>query len=190
VKRNVYYDWEFYDDGQTIEPVSIGVVDEDGDQYYAVFEGAPMRKMLAHPFHRDHIVPYLPTKLVHPHPDSANVSPRIALDGSHPDVKSGLQIRDEVLKFMTKDGRMPRLWAYFASYDHVTLAQLWGPMVNMPSLLPKRTNDLAQEMERLGLDIGDMPDQEGRLHKAIDDAIWNRQAHQFLIEYAEENDRA
>lgn len=185
----MYYDWEFFEDGKTIEPISIGIAAEDGSTYYAVFEGAPMRKMLAHPFHRDHIVPYLPTKLVYPHPDSINVNPRIALDGSHADVKSALQIRAEVLKFLTKDGRMPKLWAYYAAYDHVRLAQLWGPMVDLPPMLPKNTNDIKQEMDRLGLDIGDMPDQEGRLHKAIDDAVWNKQAHEFLMEYAEENDR-
>lgn len=185
----MYYDWEFFEDGKTIEPISIGIAAEDGSTYYAVFENAPMEKMVRDPFHKRHIIPYLPTQVEMSRPGVQELRPKIKLNVLHSDIKPEGKIANEVYHFMTKDGRTPELWAYYAAYDHVRLAQLFGRMIDMPSMLPKRTNDIAQEAARLGLDIGDLPDQKANVHKAIDDALWNREAHEFLIEYAKKNGR-
>lgn len=187
----MYYDWEFFEDGETIEPISIGIAAQDGSTYYAVFENAPMDKMAQHQFHRQHIIPYLPTQeqKLTPVRGAVNVKSRLVLNVLHSDVKPQDAIADEVYHFLTKDGRSPKLWAYYAAYDHVRLAQLYGPMVDMPHMLPKRTNDIAQEADRLGLDIGDLPQQGRNVHKAIDDALWNKVAHEFLMEYAAERGR-
>ena len=36
------------------------------------------------------------------------------------------------------------LWAWYAAYDHVVLAQLWGPMPALPREIPRFTKDLRQ----------------------------------------------
>ena len=36
------------------------------------------------------------------------------------------------------------LWAWYAAYDHVALAQLWGAMPALPRAIPRFTKDLRQ----------------------------------------------
>ncbi|MFN3005118.1 3'-5' exoribonuclease domain-containing protein [Mycolicibacterium wolinskyi] len=73
------------------------------------------------------------------------------------------------------DTEFLELWAYYAAYDHVALAQLWGRMIHLPNGIPMWTNDLQQEMVRLGIDDDEIPRAEGYEHHALDDARWNWQ---------------
>jgi hypothetical protein len=41
----IYYDEEFLEDGRTIELISIGLVREDGAEYYAVSKDATRRRL-------------------------------------------------------------------------------------------------------------------------------------------------
>ncbi len=36
------------------------------------------------------------------------------------------------------------LWAWYAAYDHVALAQLWGAMPALPREIPRYTKELRQ----------------------------------------------
>lgn len=77
----------------------------------------------------------------------------------------------------------PELWAYYAAYDHVALAQLFGPMHQLPAGIPMQTDDLVTEAKRLGLTASDLPPQPEGLHNALADARHNRVKHAFLDEY-------
>lgn len=105
-----------------------------------------------------------------------NVVPHLGYFGAF---KPKQQIADEVGEFLTSGKEVPELWAYFSAYDHVALAQLWGRMVNLPSGIPMRTNDVRQEMERLGV-VKEEVTQEGYLHNALDDAQWNWEMLRYL----------
>lgn len=157
----IYYDTEFLEDGVTIRPISIGMVREDGAEYYAVFNDAmTMRDASEHPWLRENVLPYLP--LVKPVQSGFPY-----WDTFHPDyvhVKRKERIAKEVLAFVTEHPN-PSLWAYFSAYDHVLLAQLYGKMINMPFV--QRTNDVAQEMERLGYNPGR---HNTGVHNALNDA--------------------
>ncbi len=66
-----FYDCEFIEDGRTIDLVSIGVVGEDGREFYAVStEFDPTR---AGPWVRSNVLPKLPSpgarRVAHPEPD-------------------------------------------------------------------------------------------------------------------------
>src|SRR5438132_1518455 len=123
-----FYDCEFIEDGVTIDLVSIGVVDEQGREYYAVStEFDPER---AGPWVRKHVLSKLP-----PPADSV--------------WKSRARIRDDLLSFLTDPGGEVELWAWFAAYDHVALAQLWGAMPALPGKLPRFTRDLRQRWDDL-----------------------------------------
>lgn len=176
----VYYDTEFLEDGKTIELISIGAVREDGQTYYAVNRDMPVDRILRHPWLNKNVWPYLPT-------DASGKK----LNEAHSAVKPIGKIADEVHKFFTADWKPPEMWAYYGAYDHVRLMQLWGAMIDRPPNMPMWTNDLRQEMYRLGLTAEDegFPQQGANLHKAIDDALWNKKVHEFLMQYAEENDR-
>lgn len=139
-----YYDLEFLEDGITIELISVGIVAEDGREYYAVNLDAPWHKVCEDQWLLDNVVPSLPLRAVrdrYSHP----------IDVHHPDVKPKSQIADEVKAFLLSNGTPPELWAYYAAYDHVGLCQLWGRMIDLPDGIPMWTNDFKQEIERLGI---------------------------------------
>jgi hypothetical protein len=159
----VTYDWEFLEDGSTIDPISVGMVREDGAEYYAVNQDMPFGPISRSPWLMQNVMPSLPVRVGHSdqwdreHPDFIHVKPRD-------------QIRQEVLQFLMQTTN-PSLWAWFAAYDHVALAQLFGRMVDMPIGIPQRTNDIAQEWERLGYPR--LPEQLAGNHNALADARFN-----------------
>lgn len=117
-----FYDTEFIEDGSTIELVSIGIVAEDGREYYAV--SSDFDASLANAWVRDNVLTKLPL-------------------AGHPAWKPLAQIREEVFAFLTARTQ-PELWAWVGAYDHVVLAQLWGDMSGLPKELPRYTRELKQ----------------------------------------------
>ncbi len=62
------------------------------------------------------------------------------------------------------------LWADYGAYDHVALAQLWGPMIALPPGIPMFTNDLQQLARAVGM-ADYRPDQAPEdAHNALADA--------------------
>lgn len=127
-----FYDTEFIEDGHTIELISIGVVAEDGREYYAVStEFDPER---AGSWVRTHVLPKLP-------PPASQLW------------RSRQQIRLDLEEFLRIDGTDSiELWAWVGAYDHVALCQLWGPMTALPPTVPRFTRELRQLWE-----TGDAP---------------------------------
>jgi 3' exoribonuclease, RNase T-like len=85
---DVYYDTEFLEDGSTIGLISIGMVTDDGREYYAVRDNPwTIRKAIQHEWLRANVVPSLPIRLTatgagwewyNNHPDRAAVRTRVA----------------------------------------------------------------------------------------------------------------
>jgi hypothetical protein len=162
----VFYDTEFIDDGRTIDLISIGMVAEDGREYYAVSSEFDVDALHANKWLVDNVWPHLP--LI----DRSDDEYYGCLNTDHPAVKPRAEIAAEALEFLLTDG-YPELWAWYAAYDHVALAQLWGPMVTMPVGLPMYTHDLKQEFDRQ--DATSQPIQVGDEHHALADARWSHQ---------------
>lgn len=149
-----FYDCEFIEDGRTVDLVSIGVVDEQGREFYAVsteFDGS-----LAGPWVRRNVLDKLPSPA-----DQA--------------WRSRERIRADLYDFLVaplRDGAAEELelWAWFAAYDHVALAQLWGAMPALPRELPRFTKDLRQLWDDRGRPP--LPQVTGR-HDAMVDARHN-----------------
>ncbi|MFT4043617.1 MAG: polyadenylate-specific 3'-exoribonuclease AS [Gordonia sp. (in: high G+C Gram-positive bacteria)] len=145
-----FYDSEFIEDGRTIELVSIGVVAEDGREYYAVStEFDPSR---AGDWVRANVLPKLPSP-------------------SSPHWRSRRQIREELLAFLTEVDDTVELWAWVGAYDHVVLCQLWGPMTALPRALPRFTRELKQRWEEAGSPA--LPTAPDDAHDALSDARHN-----------------
>ncbi|RKT82460.1 protein of unknown function [Saccharopolyspora antimicrobica] len=145
-----FYDCEFIEDGQTIELVSIGMVDETGREFYAV--STEFDASRAGAWVRQHVLPQLPPP-------------------ADPCWRSRARIREDLYSFMTARGSNPELWAWYAAYDHVALAQLWGPMPMLPSRIPKFTRDLRQRWEDVGKPK--LPSAPDNAHDALADAKHN-----------------
>lgn len=145
-----FYDCEFIEDGLSVELVSIGVVDEDGREFYAVSsEFDPAR---ANDWVRKHVLEQLPS------PSSAAWRTRPA-------------IRADLLAFFTAAPGKVELWAWMASYDHVCLAQLWGDMRALDRHIPRFTHDLRQRWEDVGSPA--LPPPPADQHDALADARHN-----------------
>lgn len=152
-----FYDTEFIEDGVTIDLVSIGVVDEHGREFYAVSTEFDPAKAGA--WVRDNVLPKLPSP-------------------GDPVWRSREQIRADLLEFLGKPAGGIELWAWFAAYDHVALAQLWGPMPALPRQLPRFTRDLRQRWEDAGKPK--LPAAPGDAHDALADAKHNLQRWQVI----------
>lgn len=174
-----FYDFEFLDNGRTIQPISVGVVADSGTEYYAVFKDAPWGLIYRHEWLMANVVPHLPQL-------SGWSTPRVNL--SDPVCQPGAVIAHELSNFfqsnMDDDGI--HLYGWYSAYDHVCLAQLWGPMINLPDFMPMYTRDLKQDYDRLRvtgvLTDGDVkPEPVGVEHNALADARWNRTMRDWLV---------
>ena len=150
-----FYDCEFIEDGRVIDLVSIGVVDEHGREFYAVSTEFDDRRAL--PWVRRNVLDQLPSP-------------------ADPVWRSRARIRDELFEFLMEPlrGRADEameLWAWYAAYDHVALAQLWGQMPALPRAIPRFTKDLRQRWDDLGRPP--LPNSVGDRHDALVDARHN-----------------
>ena len=151
-----YLDTEFYEDGRTIDLISIGIVCEDGRRFYAVSKDADLLRVSD--WVRTNVLPQLPP------PNS-------------PEWMTRAEIREAVHAF-TLGPEKPQFWAYYADYDWVVLCQLFGTMMDLPKHMPMFCMDLKQLAVMKGNPA--LPKQESGEHNAINDACWNMRVHAFL----------
>lgn len=172
-----FYDLEFLEDGRVIDLISIGIVAEDGREYYAVNADADGERISTHPWLMENVIPHLPYK-------RSGVTGWYWPDDSTPEVKPHAVIAAEVEAFIAEGGSNRdehELWAYYGAYDHVALCQLWGPMVKLPACVPMWTHDLMQALDAMrGSEkpITDFVPQESE-HHALADARWNRRVYDW-----------
>lgn len=149
----VFLDFEFIENGAAfvMEPISVGMVREDGEKYYAEFSGVPWN--LANQWVLENVRPHLRGPL-----------------------KNKMTIAREIREFV---GEKPEFWAYFADYDWVLLCQLYGPMVSLPGGWPFFCLDLKQLMWERDLKKEDLRVRDDDLteHDALADAVWNFRAY-------------
>jgi hypothetical protein len=146
-----FYDTEFIEDGRTIELISIGMVAEDGREYYAVSTEFDAER--AGSWVRANVLPKLPPP-------------------ASPLWRSRKQIRLDLEEFLgVSDGGASEpieLWAWVAAYDHVALCQLWGTMPALPPAIPRFTRELRQLWEDRGSPR--LPPRARDAHDALVDA--------------------
>jgi hypothetical protein len=87
------------------------------------------------------------------------------------------EIAYDLVLFM---GEKPEIWAYYADYDWVALCQLFGTMMDLPKGWPMYCRDVKQFADSLG--NPQLPKQTSTEHNALDDAIWTKEAWEFLME--------
>jgi len=190
MRMTIYcYDTEFLEDGHTIDLISIGIVCEDGREYYAVNSDCDFTRIKENDWLVRKVVAHLPVDSPKSlaeyikHPSNSYPKPSIKyldLDRTSSKVKPKWVIANEVRDFMLAGVELtgpsiylPELWAYYGAYDHVALAQLWGQMIALPKGIPMWTHDLMQLIE--GIPDFKKPAQDGDEHNALADARWNYQ---------------
>lgn len=154
-----YLDTEFHEDGVKIELISIALVAENGQSFYAVSN--EFRISDCSSWVQTFVVPHLP------HPKEWL---------SRREIRSGLQAFVESMPWGKHE-----FWGYYADYDWVVLCQLFGLMIDLPPSWPKYCRDLKQVMDDHGIEREDLPAQVGAEHDALADAQWVRAAHQHIL---------
>lgn len=188
------YDTEFLEDGSTINLISIGIVCEDGREYYAVNSDADWDRIRKDDWLMDNVVRHLPTH------STGQVEKHNGFDlkgwswgGIHMRdvrVKPKWVIANEVREFLLAsitpahcgfDGNgdypefgFPELWSYYGAYDHVALAQLWGKMISLPKGIPMWTRDLMEFSKQDGFLFPPQPTDQ---HDALADARWGMKVY-------------
>lgn len=150
-----WFDTEFIEDGRTIDLLSIGMVCEDGREYYAEAELAPLWR--ANDWVKENVLPHL---------------------WGGPWEKSHGKIAEELIDFVDNGAGQPEFWAYYGDYDWVVLCQLYGRMIDLPRGWPM----FAMDVKQLAVSLGDpqLPEQDDVEHHALTDALWTREAWEFL----------
>lgn len=173
-----FFDTEFIEHATGIQLVSIGMVSEDGRTFYA--ESSIFDERLADDWVKGHVL------------NSLKFSPHHAIQGVHlpaPNVTevfgSESYIKRMILNFIGKD-ESPEFYAYYASYDWVVFARIFGRMIDLPKTFPMWVIDLKQMMWERGLTTEwkreNLPDPIGE-HNALVDALWNQQLYNLIIQH-------
>ena len=180
----IFYDTEFLEDGKTIDLISIGMVRDDGAEYYAIANcprliGSWLARIGEHEWLLANVVPSLPLRVEPVPTQGGGIWNYVTWNKDHPDyvhVKEREVIAAEVRDFILAKPD-PELWADYCAYDHVALCQLYGRMIDLPQGLPYFTHDLRHALGPMT----DPPPMPGaREHNALDDAREVRWRLQWL----------
>lgn len=152
-----FLDTEFIESGPSrpVELISIGIVGEDGREFYAI----------SSEFDASHASPWV----------RENVLSKIS-EIEFRDSLSLFVIGHLIREFVGTD--KPEFWGYYADYDWVVFAQIFGTMMDLPSGFPMYCRDIKQLCDDKG--NPELPVQGNGEHSALADARWNKQAYEFL----------
>jgi len=142
----------------TIDLISIGIVSDNGREYYAIYDGFDESK--ASDWVKENVITKLETDIVR---------------------KSMPQISKDIIEFVYPHGRTeinPEFYAYFCSYDWVVFCWIFGSTINLPDGFPMWCRDLKHIMTENDISRLELPEQnEATHHNALDDARWNLLAY-------------
>ena len=145
-----WFDTEFIEDGRTIDLLSIGIVADDGREFYCEFD---VDRRRASPWVKENVIAHLTGETRY----SREVAAKM------------------IAEFC---GERPEFWAYYADYDWVALCQIFGTMMDLPKGWPMYCRDVKQFCDDRG--NPKLPERGKGEHHALADARWTRQAWEFL----------
>ena len=156
-KRKFFYDCEFMEESGFLQLISIGVVDEHANQFYACNINANFSR--ANDWVRRFVIPLLPNN---------GKIPEGVVRGPWMEEK---MIKSALLDFLLPSEKDPiELWGYYSDYDHVLLCWLFGRMIDLPPGMPKFTLDIKQLSYHMQVENSH---QATGSHDALEDAKWN-----------------
>lgn len=148
-----FLDTEFIEYPNTIDLISIGIVAEDGREYYAI--SSEFDESKSSQWVKDNVISEL------------GIQRRQAKK----------EIASDIVLFCGSD---PKFWGYYADYDWVVFCWLFGTMMELPKGFPMYCNDIKQLCNSLG--NPQLPKMEGVDHNALDDAKHHMKCYQFLMD--------
>ena len=162
---------------RTIELISIGIVAEDGREYYAISKDFDLWSAFWNDWLRNNVLKPIFDELYAVHTTQnlhRGISKFLYFDFSYISFlillkwygKSNTQIAEEIKKFTETEViinpirlensiiKYPEFYAYFADYDWVVFCWLFGKMIDLPKGFPMYCRDLKQMLdEKMTVDI-------------------------------------
>lgn len=163
-----FLDTEFMESPGSLDLLSIGIVAEDGREFYAEVADADYSK--ANPWVQKHVLPQLI-------PHEVDTYGAYIVDGDR--AVNVLPLKDIgplIQQFIGDD--KPEFWGYYADYDWVVFCWLFGAMVDLPSGWPMYCRDIKQWVDRLG--NPKLPKSLSMPHNALVDARWHKDLYEHL----------
>lgn len=183
-----------------IDLISIGIVAEDGREYYAISKDFDEKK--ASEWVKENVISKLEPEFITDY-DYVNFSNENEFFPSivdNPLWKTNKQIKQDILEFfgfkfewtdwgsdmLTTDNNI-QVYGYYADYDWVLFCSLFGTMMELPKGMPHYCRDLKQMMDERQLTTiwknKNYPDPVGE-HNALIDARWNKQLYEKIQDHA------
>lgn len=153
--RRVFVDTEFVNRGadHPLSLISIGMVDNEDNEFYGINVDAPLSAMWRDEFIRDMVWEHLPLPPVTSYGFGGIGGTILEWDEANSQVAHLMlpaDLRDGVLEFLTRGGSRVELWGDYCAFDMVLLSQLFGPFKDVPPKIPTFMNDLQQLRRILG----------------------------------------
>jgi hypothetical protein len=149
-----FLDTEFIETEDSLDLLSIALVREDGESIY--YECNECDHAMANSWVTENVLPNLSGNAI-----------------------SKKSIAIKVLEFLDGDTN-PLFWGYYADYDWVLFCNLFGTMADLPKKFPMFCLDIKQVCVMLG--NPSLPIQGSKEHHALNDALWNMNAYNYLLD--------
>ena len=198
-----FLDTEFIDDGVTIDLISIGIIAEDGREFYYINEEFDPTK--ASQWVVDNVLSKLPkgplglnmerkaqfynffNSLFNKKnkcwvPSTLKIIYPYCSHQQQQDAMLWIPKKEiaERLKAFIGDDKQPEFWGAWAAYDWVVFCQLFGTMMDFPEGYPYYCNDIIQWLNQLELPREFLPSSPSDEHNALADARWVRDSYNLL----------
>jgi len=176
-----FIDTEFKEKPCTIDLISIGIVGEDGREYYALCSDFKLKEVWNDEWLRDNVL--FPIYKEHIHGDMQLINSFSIRTMRHimgVFGKSKKQIANDIEIFVSQ----PEFYGYYSNYDWVVFCWIFGRMLDLPKGFPMYCKDLKQMMDDRGLTKEwkrvNCPDPIGE-HNALIDARWNLDLYHKIV---------
>ena len=138
-----FFDTEFHEykrDGvNTIELISIGIVAEDGREFYAESLDFDMQAAMENEWLKENVIARLRSHQADKAPFNGWIR-----DGGKGGLLHESEIAGDIRRFV---GEKPEFYAYYADYDWVVFCWLFGRMIDLPKGFPMYCRDLKQMLD-------------------------------------------
>ncbi len=190
-----FIDTEFKEKPNTIDLISIGIVDENGKEFYALNRDLNLKEVwkddwlnenVLRPIYQEHFSGDMRNRFQFTYRTMKMIFKESG--------KSKEEIKHEILTFMNYFNTTPiEFYGYYADYDWVVFCWIFGRMIDLPKGMPMYCRDLKQIMDELNLDKEwkqkNCPDPKGE-HNALVDAKWNLEFYNSMAAFSRQSVRA
>lgn len=168
-----FVDTEFNEETAEVDLISLGIVAEDGSEFYGVnrnYIGDTFEVTSCNDWVKANVIPQL---FVHLPKDTTVKFPIFSREG----------IRDGIIELVSNDP-FPEFWGYFSDYDWYLFCRLFGRFDQQPASWNRGGNvcyDIKQFMRHYGVLKSQLPPKFMPEHNALVDARWTKAAFDRLI---------